>query len=227
MSVVRSIPAAQPLLALLDEPGVTDVLVNGPSGVWVDGPGGLRPVAVALGGAPEIRGLASQLAALGGQRLDDACPAADARLPGGLRIHAILPPIAAGGPLISLRVLRREAFTLADLVRSGTLPSACADLVRRMVVDRVNFLVSGATGAGKTTLLSALLGLVPDTERIVCIEEAAEITTSHRHCVRLEARRANTEGRGEFTLTELVRQSLRMRPDRIVLGECRGAEVRE
>jgi pilus assembly protein CpaF len=214
-------------MGLLADPEVTDVLVNGPSGVWVDGPEGLRATAIALGTDVEIRALACQLATLGGKRLDDACPAADVRLPGGLRMHAILPPIAPGGPLISLRVVRRDSFTLADLIERGTMGERCAELIARIVASRANFLVCGATGAGKTTLLSALLGLASPTDRILLIEEAAEISAHHRHIVRLEARPANSEGRGEITLADLVRQAVRMRPDRIVLGECRGAEVRD
>jgi pilus assembly protein CpaF len=227
MVVGIDLPAAGPLVGLLADPEVTDVLVNGPSGVWVDGPDGLRATAIALGSSAEIRALACQLATLGGKRLDDACPAADVRLPGGVRMHAILPPIAPNGPLISLRVMRRESFTLADLIARGTMVERCAELIAGIVASRTNFLVCGATGAGKTTLLSALLGLAAPTERILLIEEAAEISAQHRHIVRLEARPANSEGRGEITLADLVRQAVRMRPDRIVLGECRGAEVRD
>lgn len=218
-------PAA--LVQLLDQPGVSDVLVNGPGVVWVDGSNGLRRVALHLGDAAQLRGLATRLAAQGGQRLDDSCPAVDVHLPGGLRLHAVLPPVAPDGPLLSFRVLRRRAFDLDQLVACGTIPAAAAPLVTDLIQGRINFLVSGATGAGKTTLLAALLGMVGPAERIVLIEEASEIATSHPHCVRLEAKAANAEGRGAFTLTDLVRQALRMRPDRIVVGECRGAEVRE
>ncbi|MDR2348241.1 MAG: TadA family conjugal transfer-associated ATPase [Bifidobacteriaceae bacterium] len=224
MSVLAA-PAA--LAGLLEQPGVTDVLVNGPEAVWVDGVGGLRRVAVHLGDATAVRSLAVRLAAQGGRRLDDAAPMVDVHLPGGVRMHAVVGPIAPGGPLISFRVFRRQALTLDDLAACGTVGPEGAEVLRALVGARVNLMVSGATGAGKTTLLSALVSLASPGERIVVIEEAQEIVTAHPHCVRLEARDANAEGSGLVTLTELVRESLRMRPDRIVLGECRGPEVRE
>jgi pilus assembly protein CpaF len=216
-----------PLQPLLDEPGVSDVLVNGPGSVWLDRGAGLERVDVALDDRAAIRALATRLAAAGGQRLDDAVPVVDARLPDGTRLHAVLPPIAPDGALISLRVLRGTAFRLEELVACGSLAPGVAEMLRVLVARRANLLVSGSTGTGKTTLLSALLSLVPTTERIVCIEEAAELTPDHPHVVRLLARRPNVEGAGEVTLTTLVRNALRMRPDRIVLGECRGPEVRE
>ncbi|MDR2380381.1 MAG: TadA family conjugal transfer-associated ATPase [Bifidobacteriaceae bacterium] len=224
MSVLQ-VPVA--LSALLEDPQVTDVLVNGPDAVWVDGAGGMRRLALHLGDAAAVRALAQRLAAQAGRRLDDASPMVDAHLPGGIRMHAVVPPVAPGGPLISFRVFRREGMTLADLEAGGTVDSWGAQLLAGLVAARVNFVVSGATGAGKTTLLSALISLVGHDQRLVIIEEAQEIIASHPHCVRLEARGANAEGRGLVTLTDLVRESLRMRPDRIVLGECRGPEVRE
>ncbi|MCL1898126.1 MAG: TadA family conjugal transfer-associated ATPase [Micrococcales bacterium] len=224
---MSSIAAPAPLLALLDQPEISDVLINGPGEVWVDGAVGLRRGALHLGDLGQLRVLATGLAAQGGVRLDEACPAADVHLPGGVRLHAVLPPVAPDGPLLSFRVLRRKALSLDQLVDGGTIPPEAKDVMTGLVHSRVNFLVTGATGAGKTTLLAALLGLVSPEERIVLIEEASEIATTHPHCVRLEAKAANTEGRGAFTLTDLVRQALRMRPDRIVVGECRGAEVRE
>jgi pilus assembly protein CpaF len=151
----------------------------------------------------------------------------DAHLPGGIRMHAVVPPVAPAGPLISFRVFRRQALTLEDLQRHGTFDAAGAKVLRALVEGHVNLMVSGATGAGKTTLLSALVSLASPAERIVVIEEAEEIVTPHPHCVRLQARGANAEGAGLVSLTDLVRESLRMRPDRIVLGECRGPEVRE
>lgn len=227
-AVVRAeIVGAGPLQPLLDDPAVTDVLVNGPRDVWVERDGRLQRVAVDLGDAARVRGLAVRLAAAAGQRLDDARPAADARLPDGTRLHAVLPPVADGCTLLSLRVLRHRAFALDDLVRDGTVPAGMAGVLRGLVAGRANLLVSGATGTGKTTLLSTLLSLADPGERIVCVEEAGELAPRHPHVVRLLARRPNVEGAGGVDLGDLVRESLRMRPDRVVLGECRGAEVRD
>jgi pilus assembly protein CpaF len=226
-SVRDELFGAGPLQALLDTPDVTDVLVNGPRDVWVERSGRLVRVDVDLGSAEAVRALAVRLAAAGGQRLDDAAPAVDARLPDGTRLHAVLPPIAGGCALISLRVVRSRAFTLEQLVASGTLAPALVPVVRALVATRANLLVSGATGSGKTTLLAAMLSLVPHDERLVVVEEAGELAPAHPHVVRLLARHANVDGAGRVDLAALVRHALRMRPDRIVLGECRGAEVRE
>jgi pilus assembly protein CpaF len=225
--VLAELLGAGPLQPLLDDPGVTDVLVNGPRDVWVERHGRLERAAVDLGDAAHVRELAVRLAAAGGQRLDDARPAADARLPDGTRLHAVLPPVADGCTLLSLRVLRHRPFTLDELVASGTVAPGLDDVLRGLVRARANLLVSGATGTGKTTLLSTLLSLADPGERIVCVEEAGELAPRHPHVVRLLARRPNVEGAGGVDLTDLVRESLRMRPDRVVLGECRGAEVRE
>ena len=180
-----------------------------------------------LGGADDVRALAVRLAAAGGQRLDDASPAVDARLPDGTRLHAVLPPVAGTCTLISLRVVRSRAFTVEQLVAGGTVAPALVPVVRALVATRANLLISGATGSGKTTLLAALLSLVPHDERLVVVEEAGELAPAHPHVVRLLARHANVDGAGRVDLADLVRHALRMRPDRIVLGECRGAEVRE
>lgn len=218
---------AGPLQPLLDEPGVTDVLVNGPRDVWFDRGAGLERSDVDLGGPDDVRALAVRLAAAGGQRLDDACPLVDARLPDGTRLHALVAPVCEVGAVISLRVLRTHAFDLETLVRAGTVPPAWAGLLRALVSRRASMLVSGGTGTGKTTLLASLLALVPPDERVVCVEEARELVPDHPHVVPLTARRPNVEGAGGVDLADLVRAALRMRPDRIVLGECRGAEVRE
>ncbi|MDR1442142.1 MAG: TadA family conjugal transfer-associated ATPase [Bifidobacteriaceae bacterium] len=225
--MVTELLAPAALTALLEDPGVTDVLVNGPDAVWIDGAGGLRRVAVHLGDGAAVRSLAVRLAAQGGRRLDDSSPMVDVHLPGGVRMHAVVPPVAPGGPLISFRIFRRQALALDEMAAQGTVSAAGAAVLRALVEARTNLMVSGATGAGKTTLLSALVSLVSPVERIVVIEEAQEIITSHPHCVRLEARNSNAEGTGSVTLTDLVHESLRMRPDRIILGECRGREVRE
>lgn len=216
-----------PLGALVADPAVTDVLVNGGGTVWVDRGRGPEPDPLRLGGEPEVRALAVRLATLAGRRLDDAMPWVDARLPGGVRLHAVVPPLAPEGTHVSLRVLRPVGFDLDALVARGALPAAWAAVLEALVRRRAAFLVSGGTGAGKTTLLAALLGLVPAAERILLVEDVGELRPDHPHVVRLEARHANVEGRGEVGLDQLVRQALRMRPDRIVVGECRGPEVRE
>lgn len=214
-----------PLEPLLARPDVTDVLVTAPDEVWVDRGCGLERVDVRFADADAVRRLAQRLAAVAGRRLDDARPWVDARLPDGTRLHAVLPPVAVGSACLSLRVVRRRAFALAELAAAGTVPPGGEGLLRGLLDARLSFLVSGGTGSGKTTLLSALLSLVRRDERIVLAEESAELRPDHPHVVRLEARPANQEGVGEVTLQDLVRQALRMRPDRLVVGEVRGREV--
>ncbi|MFE6080705.1 TadA family conjugal transfer-associated ATPase [Streptomyces virginiae] len=216
---------AGPLEPLLADPEVTDVLVAAPDRVWVDRGGGLELTGVTFADAEAVRRLAQRLAAVAGRRLDDARPWVDARMPDGTRLHAVLPPVSVGTACLSLRVVRPRAFTLEELVAAGTLPPGGHRLLRDMVEARLSFLVSGGTGTGKTTLLSALLGLVGPGERIVLAEDSAELRPDHPHVVRLETRPANQEGAGLVTLADLVRQALRMRPDRLVVGEVRGAEV--
>ncbi|MHA7189072.1 TadA family conjugal transfer-associated ATPase [Arthrobacter sp. MDT2-16] len=215
-----------PLEHLLAEESITDILVNGPDDVWVDGDAGLRRVGRVFSTDGEVRALAVRLVAAGGRRLDDGCPAVDVRLD-GLRVHAVLPPISTAGTLLSIRVRRPRVFSLTELTANGTVAAAMADALALMMRSRLNFLVSGATGTGKTTLLSALLGLADPGERVVLVEDAAELNPAHPHTVGLQSRHGNLEGAGVLDLTSLVRQALRMRPDRLVVGECRGAEVRE
>ncbi|MFF8284135.1 TadA family conjugal transfer-associated ATPase [Streptomyces albus] len=216
---------AGPLEPLLADPEVTDVLVTAPDQVWIDRGHGLERTAVSFRDAAAVRRLAQRLATSAGRRLDDARPWVDARLPDGTRLHAVLPPVAVGSTCLSLRVVRPRAFSLAELVAAGTVPPGGERLLRAVLEARLSFLVSGGTGSGKTTLLSTLLGLVGHDERIVLAEDSAELRPDHPHVVRLEARPANQEGVGRVALRDLVRQALRMRPDRLVVGEVRGAEV--
>ncbi|HVY10578.1 MAG TPA: TadA family conjugal transfer-associated ATPase [Mycobacteriales bacterium] len=216
---------AGPLAPLLAEPGVTDVLVNGPGPVWVDRGDGPRPSGLEIHDEDTARRLAVRLVAAGGRRLDDAAPYADARLADGVRVHAVIPPLAPEGTCISLRVPPRRVFTLAQLVDAGSLPVDGAEMLRRLIAARLAFLVTGGTGTGKTTVLSSLLSLSDPVERLVLVEDAAELRPAHPHVVRLESRPANSEGVGAVSLDVLVRQSLRMRPDRLVVGEVRGGEV--
>jgi pilus assembly protein CpaF len=216
-----------PLAPLVTTAGVTDIVVNGPDDVWLDRGLGLERADVSFSSASHVRELAVRLASVGGRRLDDASPLVDARLPGGTRLHAALPPVADGCAFISLRTVRTGALTLTDLVNSGMLAPALVPLLEGMVAARVSVLISGATGAGKTTLMASLLSIVDPAERILVIEEAGEVMPSHPHVVRLVERPANVDGAGEVGLARLVRESLRMRPDRVVLGECRGVEIRE
>jgi pilus assembly protein CpaF len=218
----------EPLLAV---PGTTDVLVTGPDSVFHDDGKGLQRSPIRFADEAAVRRLAQRLALVAGRRLDDAQPWVDGVLTGvgngqfTVRVHAILPPVAAGGTCISLRLLRPATQDLAGLIDCGAIAPAAADILLDVIAARLAFLVSGGTGAGKTTLLAAMLGAVDPTERIVCIEDAAELAPAHPHLVKLVARGANVEGAGEVTLRQLVRQALRMRPDRIVVGEVRGAEV--
>lgn len=216
---------AGPLEPLLAAPDVTDVLVNGPREVWVDDGHGLRRTPVTFTDDAAVRRLAQRLAAAAGRRLDDASPYVDARLAGGVRLHAVLPPIASGGTCVSLRLPPRRTFTLDDLAIAGTIPESAIPLLRAVVTARLAFLVTGGTGTGKTTLLSALLSLADPAERLLLVEDSAELRPAHPHVVRLESRPANLEGAGGVGLRDLVRQALRMRPDRVVVGEVRGAEV--
>ncbi|KWX23255.1 conjugal transfer protein [Mycolicibacterium wolinskyi] len=214
---------------LLYADGTTDVLVTAPDAVWVDDGDGLRRTGIRFADEAAVRRLAQRLALLAGRRLDEAQPWVDGQLSGigafTVRLHAVLPPVAAGGTCVSLRVLRPATQNLDSLTRSGAIAPAAAELLRAIIAARLAFLISGGTGCGKTTLLSAALGGVAEHERIVCVEDAAELAPSHPHVVKLVARGANVEGVGEITVRDLVRQALRMRPDRIVVGEVRGAEV--
>lgn len=214
---------------LLALPGVTDVLVNGPEEVWFDRGNGLERSSLRFDSDASIRQLAVRLAVACGRRLDDAQPFADGRLMradgSSIRIHAIIPPLSDGGTCLSLRVLRQAAMTLDALVSAGSLPADAREILGEIVQQRKSFLIAGGTGSGKTTMLTAMLAEVPHAQRIICIEDTAELRPSHPHVVSLVARGRNVEGAGEVIMSDLLKQALRMRPDRIVLGEIRGAEV--
>ncbi|MBS2531308.1 TadA family conjugal transfer-associated ATPase [Catenulispora sp. NF23] len=211
----------------LSDPEVTDVLVNAPDSVWIERAGTLSRADVRFPDETAVRRLAQRLAAHAGRRLDDAAPCVDGVLPDGARLHAVLPPVAVRGTLISLRVPPRRAFTMERLTAGGLTTEHGAHLLQAIATARLSYLVTGGTGSGKTTLLGALLGLVPADERIVVTEECAEVVVDHPHVARLQCRIANQENRGAVNLRTLVRQALRMRPDRVVVGEVRGPEVLE
>ena len=210
---------------LIADEAVTDVLINGDGSVWVDRGRHLERADLTLNDAQAVRRLAIRLAAVAQRRLDDAMPHADGQLPGGVRLHAVLAPIATDGAHISLRVPRRRALSTEQLQARGSLTPEQTETLHELVHRRCSVLVSGGTGTGKTTLLAALLALVPSHERVVVVEDVSEVPVTHPHVVRLQARHRNVEGAGEVTMTELVRQAMRMRPDRLVVGEVRGAEV--
>jgi pilus assembly protein CpaF len=214
-----------PLTPLLADPRTTDVVVNGPQDVRVDRGAGWERAPVTFADDAAVQRLARRLAGVAGQRLDDAHPFVDGRLPDGTRLHAVLPPVASSGSCLSLRVLRPARYDLAALHARGMLPGAGLPAVRAMLHARLAFLVSGGTGSGKTTLLGALLAGMDPAERIVTVEDAEELHPQHPHLIRLVARAANVEGAGAVPVRELVRQALRMRPDRLVVGEGRGPEV--
>lgn len=218
-----------PLESLLALSGVTDVLVNAHDSVWIDRGQGVEKVDMDLGSEEAVRRLATRLALTCGRRLDDAQPFADGRITRDdgsvLRIHAVLAPLAESGTCISVRVLRQTRLSLDDLINGGTVPEEIAPALRKIIHQRRSFLVVGGTGTGKTTLLSAMLTEVPADQRIICIEDTAELHPGHPSTINLVSRQANVEGAGAVSMADLLKQSLRMRPDRIVVGEIRGAEV--
>ena len=213
-----------PLEPMVADASVTDIAVNGAGEVWVDRGSGMSRVSISFADESAVRRLAQRLATSVGRRLDDACPYVDASLPGGIRLHAILPPLV-DRIAVSLRIPRHRAWSLADLTTSGMVAADAQRALAQLVAHRLAFLVTGGTGSGKTTLLNALLGEVATPERIVIVEDTCELAPVHPHVVRLQSRAANLEGAGGVSMRQLVRQTLRMRPDRLVVGEVRGAEV--
>jgi pilus assembly protein CpaF len=220
-------PAFGPLAEHCADPDVTDIFVNGAQGLFVDRGHGAEAVPEWSSSEREVRDLAVALVGLGGRHLDDQAPCVDVRLDSGIRVHAVLAPVATAGTALSIRVPRVRAADLDALAALGTFDARGQSWLVRLVQERANILITGGTGTGKTTLLSALLSAAPASERIVTIEDVAELRPRHPHHVALEARQSNLEGAGGISLARLVRESLRMRPDRLVVGECRGEEVRE
>ncbi len=214
-----------PIERYLDDPTVSEVMVNGVEGVFVERGGRLEETDAQFFSEQHVLRVIDRIVTPLGRRIDESSPMVDARLPDGSRVNAVIPPLAIDGPQLTIRKFTQRVLTLQDLVRLGTLTEQVSDFLSACVTGRMNILVSGGTGSGKTTLLNVLSSMIPATERIVTIEDAAELRLQQRHVIRLESRPPNIEGKGEVRTRELVRNALRMRPDRIVVGEVRGAEA--
>jgi pilus assembly protein CpaF len=213
-----------PLERLLADETVTEIMVNGPYDVWVERKGRLYETTVRFTDESHLRRIINKIVAQIGRRIDESSPLVDARLPDGSRVNAVIPPLSLSGPLVTIRKFSKKRYGLQDLVQLGTLSTETVEFLQRCVLSELNILISGGTGSGKTTLLNALSGAIPESDRIITIEDAAELRLHQRHVLRLEARPKNIEGEGEIPIRELVRNSLRMRPDRIIVGEVRGSE---
>jgi pilus assembly protein CpaF len=214
-----------PLERLLADDSVTEIMVNGPFDIWIERQGRLYPTAVRFNDDSHLRRIINKIVAQVGRRVDESSPMVDARLPDGSRVNVIIPPLSLTGPLVTIRKFSRERLTMQDMIRLGTLTTETVEFLERCVEAELNMLIAGGTGTGKTTLLNAISEAIPDSDRIVTIEDAAELRLGQRHTLRLEARPSNIEGEGEVPIRELVRNTLRMRPDRIIVGEIRGAEA--
>jgi pilus assembly protein CpaF len=213
-----------PLERLLADDSITEIMVNGPFDIWIERQGRLYETNVRFDDESHLRRIINRIVAEVGRRVDESSPMVDARLPDGSRVNVIIPPLSLSGPIITIRKFSQRRLHLNELTRLGTLTTETTEFLKRCVLAQLNILISGGTGAGKTTLLNALSAAIPDSHRIVTIEDAAELQLNQRHVLRLESRPKNIEGEGEVTIRQLVRNSLRMRPDRIVVGEVRGAE---
>jgi len=216
---------AGPLQPLLSDPEVDEILVSGTRPVWVERRGRLSMTDLKFASDEELRLTIERMLAPAGRRVDEAEPLCDARLPDGSRINVVLPPLAVDGPTLTIRRFRPRGFTAEQLVQLGSWSPQLTELLAKAVTERRNILISGGTGSGKTTTLAAIAGLFGDHERVITIEDTAELRLAQSHLVRLEARPASIEGRGEVTIRMLVRNALRMRPDRLIVGEVRGAEA--
>src|SRR5947208_3335870 len=213
-----------PIERLLADDSVTEIMVNGPYDIWVERQGRPYETSVQFNNESNLRRIINKMVAQVGRRIDESSPMVDARLPDGSRVNAVIPPLSLSGPLVTIRKFSNKRLDLTELIRLGTLSTETVDFLQRCVLAQLNILISGGTGTGKTTLLNALSQAISDSERIVTIEDAAELALKQNHVLRLESRPKNIEGQGEVTIRELVRNALRMRPDRIIVGEVRGAE---
>src|SRR5436190_2452771 len=214
-----------PLERLLADDSVTEIMVNGPHEIWIERAGQLYETSVRFTDESHLRRIINKMVAQVGRRIDENSPMVDARLPDGSRVNAIIPPLSLSGPLVTIRKFSKRRLNLDDMIKMGTLSAETVEFLQRCIRAQLNMLISGGTGSGKTTLLNALSTAIPDAERIVTIEDAAELRLNQKHVLRLEARPKNLDGDGEIPIRELVRNSLRMRPDRIIVGEVRGAEA--
>ena len=214
-----------PLERLLNDDSVSEIMVNGPFDVWVERQGRLYETTVRFNDDSHLRRIINKIVAQVGRRVDESSPLVDARLPDGSRVNVIIPPLSLTGPVVTIRKFSKKRLDLGDMIKLATLSTETVEFLERCIVAQLNILISGGTGSGKTTLLNALSTAIPDADRIVTIEDAAELRLNQRHVLRLEARPKNIEGEGEISIRELVRNSLRMRPDRIIVGEVRSAEA--
>jgi pilus assembly protein CpaF len=214
-----------PLERLLADDSITEIMVNGPFEVWVERQGRLYETTVRFTDDSHLRRIINKIVAQVGRRIDEGTPLVDARLPDGSRVNAVIPPLSLSGPIVTIRKFSKKRLTMDDMIKLGTLSTETVEFLQRCILAELNVLISGGTGSGKTTLLNALSTAIPDSDRIVTIEDAAELRLNQRHVLRLESRPKNIEGEGEIPIRTLVRNSLRMRPDRIIVGEVRGAEA--
>jgi pilus assembly protein CpaF len=224
-AVAEDVLGYGPIQEFLDDPSVTEIMVNTTETIYIERGGKLIETPKRFYSAEHLRRLIERMASQVGRRIDESSPMVDARLPDGSRINAVIPPLAVDGPMLTVRKFARRSLSGEDLVDLGSLSHGCAAFLGACVEARISILVSGGTGSGKTTLLNALSGYVGDHERIVTIEDAVELQVQQKHRIRLESRPANVEGKGLVTIRDLVRNALRMRPDRIIVGEVRGAEA--
>ncbi len=224
-AVYAEIRGYGPIEPYLQDPGITEVMVNGPKSVYVEERGKLRKTEAQFDDEEHVMRIIDRIVSPLGRHIDESSPMVDARLPDGSRVNAIIPPLSLVGPVVTIRKFSRKPLTVDDLIRFGSMTPELAEFLKACVNSRLNVIVSGGTGSGKTTLLNVLSGFIPNDERIVTIEDAAELQLRQDHVVKLEARPPNIEGKGAVRIRDLVTNALRMRPDRIVVGECRGAEA--